>query len=59
MRPIIDAIRSTTLKLRDEECFLGLGIKRAHQFTGGAIFPESDGSEPFASQFVEPGFSRS
>ena len=58
MRPIIDAfIRSTTLKLRDEECLLGLGIKRPHQFTGSAILSESHGSKPFASQFVEPGFS--
>jgi hypothetical protein len=50
-------IRSTTDKLRDEDGLLGLGIKRPHQLTGRAIPSESHGSKPFASQFVEPGFS--
>jgi hypothetical protein len=57
MRSVPDAIRSTTHKLWDEECLLGLRIKRAYQFTGSAILSESHGSEAFAGQFVKPGFS--
>jgi hypothetical protein len=43
-----DAIRSTTYKLRDKECLLGLRIKPPHQFTGSTVLSESHGSEAFA-----------
>ena len=57
MRPINDPfIRSAALKLRDEKRLLGLGIKLAHQFTRTAILSERNSQEPFAGQYLEPGF---
>jgi len=50
--------RSAALQPRHKQRLSHTRIKLAHQLTWSAVFPKSNGSEPFASQLFEACLSR-